>query len=129
MTKDQLKSFKKLLEAKLAELSAVVRNREGITIEKSPDALDEVQNMSERELAIRTLDRESKLLNLVRLALQRMEDGTYGTCLNCEEEISLKRLNAVPQTPFCIACQELADRQKDEGSEESLEEMLVGSAA
>jgi DnaK suppressor protein len=129
MTKDQLKTFKKQLEAKQAELSAVVRNREGITIEKSPDALDEVQNMSERELAIRTLDRESKLLNQVRLALQRIEDGGYGTCLNCEEEISLKRLNAVPHTPFCIACQELADRQKDEGSEESLEEMLVGSAA
>jgi DnaK suppressor protein len=128
MTKDQLNKFKAALEAKMAELSAVVRNREGITIEKSPDALDEVQNAAERELAIRNLDRESKLLSQVRQALERIEDETYGICLNCEEEISIKRLAAVPHTPFCIACQEMADRQKEEGLEETLEE-LVGTAA
>lgn len=129
MTQDQLKQYKKMLEAKMAELSEIVRNREGITIEKSPDALDEVQNAAERELAIRNLDRESRLLNQVRLALQRIEDGTYGVCLNCEEDISPKRLVAVPHAPFCIACQELADKQRDEGAEETLEELLVGSAA
>jgi len=129
MTPDQLKKFKTMLEEKQTELSTVLRNREGITIEKSPDALDEVQNAAERELAIRNLDRESKLLSQVRLALARVEDGSYGVCLNCEEEISVKRLTAVAHAAFCIACQEMADRQRDEGAEETLDELLVSSAA
>ena len=60
MTKNELNKFKNILEAKQAELVAFVRNREGIAIEKSPDALDEVQHAAERELAIRNLDRESQ---------------------------------------------------------------------
>jgi len=127
MTKTELAKYKQILEARQAELSEVLRNREGITIEKSPDALDEVQNAAERELAIRNLDRESNLLRNVRAALRRIDDGTYGTCVHCEEEISPKRLNAVPWTPYCIACQEAADRAQEEGNE-SLEELLVNAA-
>ena len=127
MTKTELNRFREVLEAKYAELAKVVRNREGITIEKSPDALDEVQNAAERELAIRNLDRESSLLRNVRAALQRMNEGSYGVCLHCEEDISLKRLNAVPWTPFCIQCQEMADRHQEEGTE-SLDELLVNAA-
>jgi DnaK suppressor protein len=127
MTKTELNKFKEILEAKQAELAHVLRNREGIAIEKSPDALDEVQHAAERELAIRNLDRESQLLRNVRLALQRVEDGSYGTCLHCEEDISLKRLNAVPWAPFCIQCQELADRRQQEG-EEMFEELVLNAA-
>lgn len=127
MTSQELNRFKKMLEDKQAELEQVLRNRDGITIEKSPDALDEVQNAAERELAIRNLDRESNLLRNVRAALVRVEDGSYGVCLNCEEDISLKRLAAVPHTPYCISCQEIADRRKEEGTE-SLEELLVNAA-
>lgn len=117
MTKTELNRFKEILETKLAELSKGVRNRDGITIEKSPDALDEVQNAAERELAIRNLDRESNLLRNVRSALRRIDDGTYGICLHCEEEVSPKRLNAVPWTAYCIQCQEIADRNQEEGNE------------
>ena len=53
MTKSELNKFKHVLEAKQAELVQLVRNRDGIAIEKSPDALDEVQHAAERELAIR----------------------------------------------------------------------------
>lgn len=127
MTNNELNKFKEILETKQAELAQVLRNREGITIEKSPDALDEVQNAAERELAIRNLDRESKLLSQVRAALARLEDGTYGICVHCEEEISLKRLNAVPQTPYCIQCQEAADRSQDENAD-SMEGLLVEAA-
>src|SRR2546425_12551191 len=95
MTKNELKKYQQILETKQAELEHVLRNREGITIEKSPDALDEVQHAAERELAIRNLDRESNLLRNVRAALRRIDDGTYGICLHCEEDISPKRLNAV----------------------------------
>jgi DnaK suppressor protein len=127
MTKTELNKYKDILEAKLAELAQVLRNRDGITIEKSPDALDEVQNAAERELAIRNLDRESNLFRNVRAALARIDEGTYGVCLHCEEDISPKRLNAVPWASFCIQCQEIADKIQEEGNE-ALDEFLVNAA-
>jgi DnaK suppressor protein len=127
MSKSELNKFKNILEAKQAELEQLVRNRDGITIEKSPDALDEVQHASERELAIRNLDRESNLLRNVRAALRRIEEGSFGVCLHCEEDINPKRLHAVPWAAFCIQCQEMADRQSAEGSE-SFDELLVNAA-
>ena len=127
MTKTEMNKFKKILETKRDELERIVRNRDAITIEKSADALDEVQHASERELAIRNLDRESNLLRNVRSALRRLEDGSFGTCLHCEEEISPKRLDALPWAPFCIQCQEQADRNKDEGND-SLEDLLFNAA-
>lgn len=127
MTKSELNKFKKILENKQDELEQIVRNRDAITIEKSADALDEVQHAAERELAIRNLDRESNLLRNVRSALRRIEDGSYGTCLHCEEEISPKRLNAVPWAAYCIQCQEQADRNQDDGND-MFEDMLVNAA-
>src|ERR1043165_80951 len=102
MNKTELNKYKAVLEARQTELSAGLRNRDGIAIEKTADALDEVQLAGERELAIRNLDRESNLLRNVRLALSRIADGSYGTCLHCEEDISPKRLNAVPWAAYCI---------------------------
>jgi DnaK suppressor protein len=127
MTKTEINKYKDILETRQAELAEVLKNREAITIEKSPDALDEVQNAAERELAIRNLDRESNLLRNVRAALRRIDDGTFGTCVHCEEEISPKRVAAVPWTPYCIQCQEAADRAQVEGTE-SLEDLLVNAA-
>ena len=127
MTKTELNKFKKILENKQDELEQIVRNRDAITIEKSADALDEVQHAAERELAIRNLDRESHLLRNVRSALRRLEDGSFGTCLHCEEEISPKRLAAVPWAAFCIQCQEQADRNHDDGND-MLQDMLVNAA-
>ena len=127
MTNAELKAYKKILVAKEAELVGALRNREGIEIEKSPDALDEVQRAGERELAIRTLDRESSLLRNVRVALIRIEGDAFGVCLHCEEDISIKRLNAVPWAPYCISCQEQYDAHKLEG-EELFDDMLVGAA-
>jgi len=127
MTKTEINKYREILEAKQTELAQVLRNRDGITIEKSPDALDEVQNAAERELAIRNLDRESNLLRNVRAALHRIDEGMYGVCLHCEEDISPKRLNAVPWAPYCIACQEIADRNQEEGIE-SLDDLLVNAA-
>src|SRR6266566_8614367 len=114
MNKTELNKYKAMLEVRQAELSAGLRNREDIAIEKTPDALDEVQLAGERELAIRNLDRESIMLRNVRAALSRVADGSYGTCLHCEEDISPKRLNAVPWTAYCIKCQEAADRHEFE---------------
>ncbi|HEY3939817.1 MAG TPA: TraR/DksA C4-type zinc finger protein [Bryobacteraceae bacterium] len=127
MTKTEVNKYKKILETKRDELERIVRNRDAITIEKSADALDEVQHASERELAIRNLDRESNLLRSVRSALRRIDDGSFGTCLHCEEEISPKRIAAVPWAAFCIQCQEQADRNHEEGNE-AMEDLLVNAA-
>lgn len=128
MTKTELSKFKKILETKRDELEQIVRKRDAITIEKSADALDEVQHAAERELAIRNLDRESQLLRSVRSALRRIDEGSFGICLHCEEEISPKRLAAVPWTSLCIQCQEQADRNREEGNEEMMDEILVSAA-
>ena len=87
-----------------------------------------MQHASERELAIRNLDRESNLLRSVRLALRRIDDGSFGTCLHCEEEISPKRIAAVPWAANCIQCQELADRNKEEGNETFDDDMVTNAA-
>jgi DnaK suppressor protein len=126
MSKVELNKFKKILEGRHAELAQVLRRREGITIEKSADALDEVQYAAERELAIRNLDRESNMLRLVRLALQRMEEGSYGICVNCDEPINPRRLQAVPWAPYCIRCQEMADQSKNE--DEAFDDILMHAA-
>src|SRR5579871_5473196 len=114
MTKAELDKFKKILEARQAELSGLLRNRDEIVIEKAPDALDEVQLAGERELAIRNLDRDSNMLRQIRRALARIADGSYGVCLHCDEDISPKRIAAVPWAAYCIKCQEQVDRNEIE---------------
>jgi len=126
MNRTELNKYRAMLETKQAELGAGLRNREDIAIEKTPDAIDEVQLAGERELAIRNLDRESSLLRSVRSALGRVGDGSYGVCLHCEEEIKPKRLEAVPWAKYCIRCQEAADRQEFEtDGNDSIDELLA----
>jgi len=126
MNRTEMNRYKAMLESKQAELSAGLRNRDDIAIEKTPDAIDEVQLAGERELAIRNLDRESSLLRSVRAALARFADGSYGTCMHCDEEIKPKRLDAVPWTKYCIRCQEAADRHEFETEPgDSVDELLA----
>jgi DnaK suppressor protein len=127
MNKTDLEKYKAMLLARQAELSKGLAKREDIAIQKTPDALDEVQLAGERELAIRNLDRDSNLLRNVKAALMRINDGSYGICMHCEEEIKPKRLDAVPWTPYCIRCQEAHDRHEFE-SPESLDELLANAA-
>ena len=119
MQKSEYKKYRAALEAKQAELGRGLRKRDEIAIEKAADALDEVQFATERELAIRNLDRESGLLRAVRAALARMDEGTYGVCIHCEEEIKPKRLEAVPWAAYCVNCQQILDsrRRTEEGGE------------
>src|SRR5664280_847927 len=126
MTQTEINKYKTMLEAKQAELSAGLRNRDDIASEKTPDAIDEVQLAGERELAIRNLNRESNLLRHVKGALARMADGSYGICMHCDEEIKAKRLDAVPWTKYCIRCQEAADRHEFESETgETMDQLLA----
>jgi DnaK suppressor protein len=118
--------FQEILERQEAELVQVLRKRNGIAIEKSADQMDEIQYASERDLAIRNVDRESTLLRQVRAALRRIHDGSFGTCMECDWAISPKRLAAVPWASRCIQCQE-ADLDRREGTE-AVRETLVHAA-
>jgi DnaK suppressor protein len=113
-----LEHFKRILETMLADLERPLRRRDQIAIENTPDALDEVQNAAERELAIRQLEHDSNRFRSVKAALGRIEDGTYGECMHCESGISIKRLEAVPWTPYCLDCQDIADHNTVEAESE-----------
>jgi DnaK suppressor protein len=115
------------LQRKEAELVHVLQKRDGIEIEKSADQMDEIQYASERDLAIRNVDRDSALLRQVKAALRRVHDGSFGMCVECESAIGPKRLAAVPWAPRCIRCQETADRDRLDRAE-SLTEPLVHAA-
>jgi DnaK suppressor protein len=66
------------------------------------------QEAVERDVAVQILDRESTLVRRLRSAIDRIRDGSYGACLQCEEEIADKRLKAIPWAELCIDCQERA---------------------
>lgn len=110
MTKTEVNRFRAVLTARVAELERITRNRDGITVERSADQLDEVLAASQRALAVSNLDREFNHLRDARAALRRIEEGGFGTCQKCDEEIHPKRLAAVPWATFCIRCQEAKDR-------------------
>ncbi len=78
--------------------------------------MDEIQYASERDLAIRNVDRETTLLRQVKTALLRILDGSFGNCIDCDGPISPKRLMAVPWAARCIQCQESADRDGQEST-------------
>jgi len=113
----EIGGVRETLERKAIELARELQNRDGIAIEKSADQMDEIQYASERELAIRNVDRESHLLRQVKAALRRIQDGSFGTCAECESAISPRRLVALPWALLCIQCQETADRDRLEGTE------------
>ena len=123
----EFSKLEETVERKEAELVRALGRRDGITIEKSADQMDEIQYATERDLAIRNVDRDSVLLRQVRVALSRIHDGSFGTCIECESAISPKRLAAVPWAQRCIHCQDAADRNGRDRTE-SASEPLVEAA-
>ena len=107
--------FQRLLEAKKKELLTGGSDRDEILIENAAEDFDRLQQQMNREVAIRNLDRESKLLKEVQAALNRIEDGSFGTCLRCDEPIPEKRLKALPWAAYCVPCQEAIDRMRAAG--------------
>ena len=129
MTKSELDRFRAILTAKVAELERFTRHREGITIERSADQMEEIQAASERALTVCNLDREFNQLRNARAALRRILDGSFGTCQQCDEEIHPKRLSAVPWATFCIRCQEAVDNNLDLEEIQAPSRDLLGRAA
>ena len=109
MKKSDLAQHKKALLDKKAELERSIGSR-GITSESGTDGHGDFADRSaaanEEEINIQLKQTDTKLLRAIEDALQRVENGSYGICVECEEEIAAARLRAVPWTKVCITCKE-----------------------
>lgn len=99
------------LEQNLAELTGAPADREDLRIETLPDSIDQIQSATARELAIVLLDQHARQVRDIRIALAKIEDGSYGICEECEEEIAPRRLAAVPTARLCVDCQSKAETE------------------
>lgn len=101
---DQLNRLLAQANQAAAELAAT----DGRVIE----TIDRASVHADQEMKLRIRSRESRLINKVRLALDRLDLGIYGLCEICEEPISLERLAARPVTSKCIQCKEREERME-----------------
>lgn len=119
MNAKQLKKFKKQLEEMKANIIADVEQTLSEMTNQNgnvPDPNDRATIESDRNFELRIRDRERKLMNKIEEALDRIEDGTYGFCEDCGEDIAVKRLEARPVAKFCIECKTKQEqREKAQG--------------
>lgn len=110
MEKKRLEQFKKRLEERQQALrKAVSRTEEDGRIadqDSAQDIADRAANSYTKEFLFSVSNNDRQLLNMVESALQRIREGSFGECVSCGNEINSKRLEAVPWTRYCIACQE-----------------------
>ncbi|OGP14556.1 MAG: RNA polymerase-binding protein DksA [Deltaproteobacteria bacterium GWA2_55_10] len=107
MEKDRAEHYRTLLNGKLEELlSGAGKAVSGMSEkeENFPDPTDRASLETDRNFLLRVKDRERKLITKIKEALKRIDDGSYGVCELCGEEISEKRLEARPVTTCCIEC-------------------------
>lgn len=107
MSPDRLEFFRKLLNERLRSLLSEAGATLGdLTDEKEnlADAIDLASMESNRDFQLRIRDRERVLIHKIKEALQRIEEGEYGICVACGNDISEKRLLARPVATHCIDC-------------------------
>ena len=108
LKKRDMEKFKKILEAQRDELMGNAQKTLSGDIHLDPDDFpDEIDAASsEQNLAFkgRLRERERGLISKIEQALQKIEDGVYGECEACGEQISLKRIQARPVAELCIDC-------------------------
>jgi len=118
LNKEQKEYFKHLLNQRLDDLLADAgRTVNGMIDlnENLPDPNDRATAESDITFTLRIRDRERKLIGKIKEALDRIDNGSYGICEECEEEIFEERLKARPVTTLCIECkkkQEFEERAR-----------------
>jgi DnaK suppressor protein len=120
MNKAQLKKFRTLLEEKRDEIVRKAKQTldEDMTLDADdlPDEMDLASSEYLQSFTFRLRGREKTFLDKIQRALAKIDDGSFGICEECEEEISVKRLEARPETTLCIRCKEDQERmEKDYG--------------
>ena len=98
----QLSSWQREVERRLGIAAQGRHDDEG----PEPDVADRASRSYEKELSLLSTAQQQQRLRTVQQALRRIGTGEYGQCLSCGNEISAKRLEAVPWTKYCIECQE-----------------------
>jgi DnaK suppressor protein len=116
LNQKDLKRYKKMLEDSKAGL---LESAKKTLVEESsfdtddlPDEIDQASSEYTQSMVFRLRDREKFLLQKIESALKRVEDGTFGVCERCEEDISPKRLDARPVTTLCIRCKEEQEKKE-----------------
>ena len=115
LTKKKLEFFGKLLNERIDELlNQANETVSGMTSHKEnlPDPSDRATLESDRNFTLRIRDRERKLIGKIKEALERIEQGTYGICEECGEEVSTERLKARPVTTLCIDCKKTQETEE-----------------
>jgi len=110
MDKKKLDFFKKKLEERQQQIrrnvSRVEQDGRSSDQDSAQDIADKAANSYNKEFLFHQSNNERQLLQMVEGALSRIRDGSFGQCISCGNEINPKRLEAVPWTRYCIACQE-----------------------
>lgn len=116
MNKAHLKKFKTMLEEKRDEIVKKAKQTlsEDMMLDANdlPDEMDLASSEYLQSFTFRLRGREKVFLDKIEKALRKIEDGSFGTCEECGEEISVKRLEARPETTLCIRCKEDQERME-----------------
>ena len=115
MEKERLESFRELLNERLkAILGEAEKTVKGMTNDRDsfPDPTDRANLETDRNFLLRIRDRERKLIGKIKEALARIDDGTFGICEECGDDISEERLKARPMTTLCIDCKTKAEEEE-----------------
>ena len=117
MRQRELNSFRKLLEERrleiLQEAGRTVGSMNSDSEEIYSDPTDRAALESDRSFVLRMRDRERKLLSKIDEAVERIEDGSYGNCEECGNEIGIERLRARPVTTLCISCKSAQEAREE----------------
>lgn len=110
MNQREIARFKKLLQEKrqviLASTEAIREEGMGLDPNELPDEVDLASTETGQSLNLRLRDRELVLLRKIDKTLKKIEEGEFGVCERCGEEIGTKRLEARPVAEMCIRCKE-----------------------
>lgn len=116
MNKQVLKKFKTLLTEKRDEIVKKAKQtlEEDMTLDANdlPDEMDLASSEYLQSFTFRLRGREKVFLDKIEKALRKIEEGSFGICEDCGEEISVKRLEARPETTLCIRCKEDQERME-----------------
>lgn len=96
----RLEALRDELEASLADADSAAP----VEPDRAIGRLTRQDAMQAQQMALELRRRNHQRLEQVRRALERVEEGTYGCCVRCEEEIGPARLQVKPETPICVEC-------------------------
>jgi DnaK suppressor protein len=110
--------FRQLLNAKRQELLGNLEDAKFDTLARLGRVAEEDQAQISHEefISLRLNSMDYQALRLVQSALDRLDSGDFGVCASCEEEISEKRLRAIPWAKYCVTCQDSVQRESEETS-------------